>query len=116
MATIGWLLNHFGAAPGLTAELTFLGGPTVPTREVYWRMWGYTNIPTVDDAVTRFRDGWSALTNALRNATDEMLEQDCPGHPWQRGDRAVAAMLNEVSHHGTQICALRDMFAHRLPA
>ena len=39
MTTIGWLLNHFGAAPGLTAELDFLGGPTVPTADVYCRMW-----------------------------------------------------------------------------
>src|SRR3954451_23282670 len=26
MTTIGWLLNHFGAAPGLTAKLDFVGG------------------------------------------------------------------------------------------
>jgi hypothetical protein len=27
MTTIGWLLNHFGAAPGLAATLQFVGGP-----------------------------------------------------------------------------------------
>jgi hypothetical protein len=113
MTTIGWLLNHFGAAPGVTAELDFLGGPTVPTLDVYYRMWGHTVIPTVDDAVSRFRQGWSDLGEALRGTTDEMLERDCDGHPWKRGDRAVSAMLNEVSHHGTQICMLRDLFAHR---
>jgi hypothetical protein len=113
MTTIGWLLNHFGAAPGLTAELEIVGGPTVPTLEVYWRMWGHTVIPTVDDAVTRFQDGWSAFRAALRNATDEMLEREYEGHPWRRGDRALSAMLNEVSHHGTQICMLRDLFANR---
>lgn len=113
MTTIGWLLNHFGAAPGLTASLDFLGGPTTPTPEVYGRMWGHTVIPTVDEAVTRFRDGWSQLKSALRNTTDELLEADCEGHPWQRGDRALGAMLNEVGHHGTQICTLRDLYAHR---
>lgn len=113
MTTIGWLLNHFGAAPGLTADLDFLGGSTVPTHDVYARMWGHTNIPTVDVAVARFQEGWSALTEALRHTTDEMLEGDCDGHPWKRGDRAVAALLNEVSHHGTQICMLRDLFAHQ---
>jgi hypothetical protein len=112
MTTIGWLLNHFGAAPGHTAQLDFVGGATVPTADVYRRMWGYTIIPTVDDAVDRFRDGWAALANALQNTTDEMLEHDCDGHPWKRGDRAVSALLNEVSHHGTQICMLRDMYAH----
>jgi hypothetical protein len=76
-------------------------------------MWSITILPTVDDAVARFTDGWSALAAALRTTTDEMLERDYEGHPWRRGDRAVAAMLNEVSHHGTQICVLRDLFAHR---
>ena len=113
MTTIGWLLNHFGAAPAITAELDFVGGPTVPTDEVYHRMWGHTVLPDVDDAVARFRDGWATLAGTLRDVTDEMLERDAPGHPWKRGDRAVSAMLNEVSHHGTQICVLRDLFAHR---
>lgn len=113
MTTIGWLLNHFGAAPLLTSELDFVGGPTTPTHEVYGRMWGHTVIPTVDEAVARFQDGWSALKASLRNATDEMLEADCEGHPWKRGDRAIGAMINEVSHHGTQICTLRDLYAHR---
>lgn len=113
MTTIGWLLNHFGAAPGLVAELEIVGGSTVPTPDVYQRMWAYTIIPTVDDAVTRFKDGWSALGVALRTTTDEMLERDYEGHPWKRGDRALSAMLNEVSHHGTQICMLRDLFHNR---
>lgn len=113
MTTIGWLLNHIGAAPGLMAELEIVGGPTVPTFEIYGRMWGYTNIPTVADAVTRFTQGWSALKSALKNTTDEMLEREYEGHPWKRGGAAVAALLNEVSHHGTQICVLRDLYAHR---
>jgi hypothetical protein len=113
MATIGWLLNHFGAAPGLTAQLDFVGGTVPATNEAYRRMWGYTIIPTVDEAIARFRDGWTALGTALDNATDEMLEMDRNGHPWKRGDRAVAALLNEVSHHGTQIWVLRDMYIRR---
>ena len=113
MTTIGWLLNHFGAAPRLFAELTIVGGPTVPTGEVYAAMWGHTIIPTADAAVARFKDGWSALGRALGTTTDEMLEATYEGHPWQQGDVALAAMLNEVSHHGTQICMLRDLYAHR---
>jgi hypothetical protein len=111
MSTIGWLLNHFGAAPGLTAQLDFVGGRVTPTKDVYRRMWGYTVIPTVDEAVARFQDGWAALGTALNDVTDEMLERDASGHPHGRGDRAVAALLNEVSHHGTQICVLRDVYA-----
>lgn len=113
MTTIGWLLNHFGAAPGLLAELEIVGGSTSPTPEAYQRMWSYTILPTVDDAVARFRDGWAALDRALRTTTDEMLERTYEGHPWKQGDLAVSAMLDEVSHHGTQICVLRDLFAHR---
>jgi hypothetical protein len=113
MTTIGWLLNHFGAAPGLVAETEIVGGSTVPTPDLYRRMWNDTIIPTVDDAVARVRDGWSALEAALRSTTDEMLEREYAGHPWKRGDLAVSAMLNEVSHHGTQICVLRDLVHHR---
>ena len=84
-----------------------------PTDEGYRQMWAYTIIPMVDEAVARFRDGWAALGAALRDAPDEVLELERDGHPWKRGDRAVAALLNEVSHHGTQICMLRDMYAYR---
>lgn len=113
MTTIGWLLNHFGAAPGLTAQLVFAGGTVPATREGYRRMWGHAVVPEVDAAVDRFRDGWAALGAALDDVSDELLERDCDGHPWRRGDRAVAALLNEVSHHGAQICALRDLYRHR---
>ncbi len=113
MTTINWLLNHFGAAPGLFAELEIVGGPTTPTQDVYNRMWGHTIIPTVDEGLARFNDGWASLKEALKNTTDEMLERDYPGHPWRRGDHALAAMLNEVSHHGTQICMVRDIYANR---
>ena len=113
MTTIGWLLNHFGAAPGLVAESEIVGGPTEATPQLYEAMWGRTNLPTVDDAVTRFRDGWAALDRALRASSDVTLEGQYEGHPWKRGDLAITAMLNEVSHHATQICMLRDLFAHR---
>jgi hypothetical protein len=112
MATIGWLLNHIGAAPGGVAELTIVGGSVEPTPEVYERMWSRSIIPTVDEAVARFRRGWSALDQALRSSSDDALTRRYEGHPWQQGDLAVTAMLNEVSHHATQICVLRDLYAH----
>lgn len=113
MTTIGWLLNHFGAAPRDMAGLEIVGGPNEATAEAYQRMWGHEIIPTVDAAVARVRDGWKALDAALRATPDETLERDYPGHPWVRGDLAITAMLNEVSHHGTQICVLRDMYTNR---
>ncbi|HVX42867.1 MAG TPA: DinB family protein [Mycobacteriales bacterium] len=113
MTTINWLLNHFGAAPGLFAQLEIVGGRTTPTQEVYNRMWSHTVIPTVAEGLARFDDGWAALKEALESTTDEMLEREYPGHPWRRGDHALAALLNEVSHHGTQICMVRDIYANR---
>lgn len=112
MPTIGWLLNHFGAAPGMVAESEIVGGPNTPTPELYQRMWNYEILPMADDAVKRIRDGWAALDAALRRTPDEMLERDFEGHPWRRGDLAITAMLNEVSHHATQVCVLRDLFHH----
>lgn len=113
MTTIGWLLNHIGAAPGLTAELIVRDADTPRADDVYLRMWGYTILPTADEAVARFREGWSALDRALRTASDEALERNLDGHPWGRADLAITAMLNEVSHHGTQVCTLRDLYARR---
>jgi hypothetical protein len=114
MATIGWLLNHIGAAPGLMAELEIVGGPSVATPEGYQRMWFSDVVPTVDEAARRLQEGWAALDRALRTtATEDTLARTYDGHPWKQGSLAVAALLNEVSHHGTQICTLRDLYAHR---
>ncbi|HXY94655.1 MAG TPA: hypothetical protein VEP49_19490 [Acidimicrobiia bacterium] len=110
MTTIGWLLNHFGAAPGLAATLEFVGGPVRPTREAYRQMWGHTIIGTADEAVARFRDGWVVLGRALTTATDEMLEREYQDYPRKTGFASTSALLNEVAHHGTQICVLRDLY------
>jgi hypothetical protein len=80
MTTIGWLLNHFGAAPGLFAELEILGGTTVPTLQAYEQMWGRVIIPTVDEAVTRFTDGWSGCT---------MRSRARPMKCWSESTRAI---------------------------
>ena|SRR5436190_2790953 len=112
MTTIAWLLNHFGAAPGLAAELEYLGGSIDPSWPTYRRMWQHTITPSADEAVATFLTGWSALGRALATVTDEMLEREIPADifPWGRVDRFVSGVVNEVSHHGTQICMLRDLY------
>jgi hypothetical protein len=115
MTTIGWLLNHFGAAPGLAATLQFVGGPAEPTRDVYGQMWAHTIIGTADEAVARFQDGWAALGVALTSATDEMLEREYEEYPRKTGFASTSALLNEVAHHGTQICVLRDLYRQLAP-
>ena len=115
MTTIAWLLNHFGAAPGTAAQLEFLGGTIEPSWPVYRRMWWPVVISTADDAVARFRDGWSDLERALTAATDEMLEREYAREefPWSPVYRLLSLIATEVDHHGTQICVLRDLYAHR---
>ena len=73
-------------------------------------MWGYTIIGNADEAVARFRDGWAALGAALASATDEMLERAYEDYPRRTGFAAISALVNEVAHHGTQICVLRDLY------
>ena len=92
--------------------LEFVGGPVAPTRGVYGKMWAHTIIGTADEAVTRFRDGWAALGTALTTATDEMLEREYADYPRNTGFASTSALLNEVAHHGTQICVLRDLYRH----
>ena len=74
---------------------------------------------SAEEAVTTMHTGWRALDTALRSATDEQLERPTrfwgygdPGPP-ANGAQILASVLNEVSHHGTQIGVLRDLYAHR---
>lgn len=67
-----------------------------------------------DHAVSTLRDGWRALETALRDATDEALERPSVEHYGpSNGMQLTVGALNEVSHRGTQMCMLRDLFAHR---
>jgi hypothetical protein len=64
--------------------------------------------------------GWRALEAALRPAADERLERPTrfwgyggqPG-PMGTGAQVISSVLNEVSHHGTQIGVLRDLYRLR---
>jgi hypothetical protein len=122
MTTIAWLLWHVGSQPGRAAELDFLGGDH--TADSGWTspyIAAHPVFTTADDAVTALRTGWRALEAALRSATatDEQLERPTRfwGYgglgPMGTGARIVGSILNEVSHHGTQICVLRDLYQHR---
>ena len=123
LTTIAWLFWHVGSQPGRAAELDFLGGehsaasgwtsPYIAAHPIF---------TTADEAVTAMRSGWRALDTALRAATDEQLERPArfwgygqPG-PMGTGAQIVGSILNEVSHHGTQIGVLRDLYRLRAPA
>jgi hypothetical protein len=120
LTSIGWLYWHVGSMPGRLAELDFFGGEHA--AETGWTSPYRTPHPifmTADDAVTTMRTGWQALKSALGSATDDQLEHPTrfwgfggPG-PMGTGAQIVASILNEVSHHGTQICVLRDLYLVR---
>jgi len=112
MTTIGWLLWHIASTPGRLAELDFLGGPVASGA-------GWTSpyltphpvFPTAREAVDSMRAGWRALDRAIQASNDEQLV-----HPYVEyygptdGTQLIAVILNEISHHGAQICELRDLF------
>jgi hypothetical protein len=129
MTTIGWLLWHIGSMPGRLAQLDFLGGDR--TLSSGWTSPYLTHHPvfaTASDATETLQAGWHELKAALDDADDERLEQltalytyapepprggvmvvgppgaEVPGYFW------VASTLNEISHHGTQVCVLRDLY------
>jgi len=117
LTSIAWLFWHVGSMPGRVAELDFLGGSH--TAASGWTS-PYISVhpifTTADEAVTAMRTGWRALDTALRAATDEQLERPTrfwgygnPG-PMGTGAQVVASILNEVSHHATQIGVLRDFY------
>lgn len=77
------------------------------------------------------RDGWAVLRAVLESTTDEQFEMRAcrytyaqapmtdglcvlgPPGPEHPATFFVAGTLNEVSHHASQICTLRDLYAHR---
>jgi hypothetical protein len=83
------------------------------------------------DATSALRDGWADLRAAIERATDEQFEIESPRYtyasapmkdglcvlgppgPHHPATFFVAGVLNEVSHHGTQMCTLRDLYAGR---
>jgi hypothetical protein len=104
--------------PGRTTELDFLGGTR--SADSGWTSPYFADHPvftSAAEAVTTMRDGWRALDRALQASSDDDLEQrtqfwGSQGPAW--GYQIVASMLNEVSHHGTQVCMLRDLYRTRL--
>ncbi len=120
LTTIAWLFWHAGSQPGRAAELDFLGGShTAASGWTSPYLVAHPMFTTADAAVASMQTGWRALDNALRSARDEQLEHPTrfwgygePG-PLGTGAQVVASILNEVSHHGTQICVLRDLYRLR---
>jgi hypothetical protein len=117
MKTNGWLQWLVGSQPARLAELDFLGGSH--TAESGWTSPYLALHPiftTADEAVDAMRSGWQALGAALRSASDDDLERPTrfwgyggPG-PMGTGSQIVASIVNEVSHHATQIGVLRDLY------
>jgi hypothetical protein len=120
VTSIAWLFWHVGSQPGRAAELDFFGG--AHSAASGWTspyLAGHPMFTTADEAVSAMRTGWRALDTALRSATDEQLERPtrfwgygAPG-PMGTGAQIVGSILNEVSHHGTQIGVLRDFYRVR---
>jgi hypothetical protein len=120
LTSIAWLFWHVGSQPARLAELDFFGGDH--RAESGWTspyLAAHPMFTTADAAVTTMQTGWRALDAALRSASDEQLERPTrfwgyggPG-PMGSGAQIVALILNEVSHHGTQIGVLRDFYRVR---
>jgi len=118
ITTIAWLMWHCGSMPGRASQLDFLGGSK--TAESGWTspyIADHPRFTSAAEAVEALQSGWRGLRSALEAATEEQLEQKTrfwgyPGHPGPAatGHHIIASMLNEISHHGTQICMLRDLY------
>ena len=129
MTTIGWLLWHIGSLPGRLIEVDFFGGTrTIASGWTSPYLTHHSLFTSAAGATDTLRTGWNALQAALETAEDERLEQRTASYTYSaepfRGGLAVlgapgpelsgyvfvAATLNEISHHGAQICVLRDLW------
>jgi hypothetical protein len=110
MTSIAWLFSHIGSTPGMLADRDFLGG-SLGAGEVGRTLYQPAVFTTADHAVSTMREGWRALDRALQPATDEQLERpSLEYYGPSNGMQFTVQALNEISHHGTQICMLRDLY------
>jgi len=118
LTTVAWLMWHIASMPGRMVELDFLAG--TKSAESGWAspyIGDHPMFTSADEAVQTMRTGWRALDRELQVSTDEQLERQTrfwgyPGHPGPPAPayQVVALLLNEISHHGTQVCMLRDLY------
>lgn len=132
MTTIGWLLWHIASTPGRLTEIDFLGGGhTMSSGWTSPYLTEHSIFIHASDAVQTLGEGWMGLKAALGTASDDRLETLTSGYtyagqppinghfvagppgPERLAVYFVASVLNEISHHGSQICALRDLYARR---
>jgi hypothetical protein len=132
MTTIAWLYWHIGSMPGRLCDIDLLGGTR--TMASGWTSPYLTHHPiftSAAEAVTALRDGWQRLRGAIERADDDQLEVTTAGYtyaaepprgglcvvgppgPAHPATHFIAGTLTEVGHHGTQIGALRDVYAWR---
>jgi hypothetical protein len=130
MTTIAWLYWHIGSVPGRLCDTDLLGG----TRSMAsgWTSPYLTRHPmftSATEAVSALRSGWQRLRQAIGQADDKQLEATTAGYtyaaeppkgglcivgppgPHRPATHFIAGTLNEISHHGAQIGALRDGYA-----
>jgi hypothetical protein len=129
MTTVAWLYWHMGSMPARLCDIDFLAGTR--TMASGWTSPYLTHHPvftSAAEAVAALRDGWQRLREAIERADDDQLEVTTAGYTYAAGvvplavgppgpartaTHFVAGTLTEVGHHGTQIGALRDVYAWR---
>jgi DinB superfamily len=132
MTTIAWLYWHIGSVPGRLCDIDLLGGTRAMSSG--WTSPYLAHHPIFTgaaEAVTTLREGWQRLRAAIERAGDDQLEVTTAGYtyaaepprgglcvvgapgPAHPATHFIAGALAEVGHHGTQICALRDVYAWR---
>lgn len=132
MTSIAWLFWHVGSMPARLIDIDFLGGDR--TMASGWTSPYLTHHPiftSAAHATGALRDGWADLRAVIERTTDEQFEARAPRYTYAAAPMRdglcvlgppgpahpatffVAGTLNEVSHHASQICTLRDLHAHR---
>jgi hypothetical protein len=129
LTTIGWLLWHIGSLPGRLAQLDFLGGDhTLASGWTSPYLCEHRVFTKASEATETLRTGWVDLRAAVEKADDEVMERVVARYTYAPEPRrggllvlgppgpdvpafaSVASALNEINHHATQVCVLRDLY------
>ena len=130
VTSIAWLFWHIASMPARLMQADVFGG--THSMASGWTSPYLTHHPiftNAGDATSALRSGWEALRGAIERTSDEQFELLTPGYTYAQAPMTnglcalgsagperpatsfVAGCLNEVSHHATQVCTLRDLYA-----
>jgi len=113
VTTIAWRLGHVVVGVFGARNHGHFGGPPAD-----YESWEYAE--TGAAALNQLDEGWARWRDGVRALDLDDLASPCGPSEGEWAEHSMAELVlhinREVLHHGSELCLLRDLFAHRSAA